>query len=417
MTQPDGWDTVVLNDLLTGTEYGTSAPTIAEGTRPVVGMRNLRDGHISLDGLGHVDEELQDWSTLELKAGDLLLNRTNSPDLVGRVGIVSEHTNAVFASYLVRLNADTAVVDPYFLNYFLNGSQAQRVIKSLATRGVSQANINPTVLRQHCPVQLPPLSEQRKIAEILQAWDEAIEHVRRLQHVLEARRNAISSELIFGGGQPHGTSWEFVADDWAIRPIGELASETGSRNSALRADTVLTCSKHRGFVRSDEYFGRTVHSADLSNYKLVGRNEFGFPSNHVEEGSIGLQNVVDTGAVSPIYTVFKFDDEVIDARFAYLVLKSPRYTYMFRASTSATVDRRGSLRWPDFSKLPFPVPPLGTQARIVRIVDDLNEDLAQNVKLETQYREQKRGLMQKLLTGEIRVTGDDTENLEAASND
>ena len=304
-------------------------------------------------------------------------------------------------------------IDPEFLAYTLVAHKGA-ILQLVDQAGHGTGRLDMELLKTFL-IPIPPPAEQRKIAEILRTWDDAIEVLWRLRRSQTARREAMISKLLFGRGHPHGTTWARTARDWTIRPIGDIAKEAGARNAGLSAETVLTCSKHLGFVRSDDYFGRRVHSIDLSNYKLVHRNEFAFPSNHVEEGSIGLQNVVDTGAVSPIYTVFAFNQELIDPRFAYLVLKSQHYTHMFRVSTSATVDRRGSLRWPEFSRLPFPVPPLPTQKRIVEVAEDLEEDLARASTLIALYRDQKRGLMQKLLTGEIRVTGDVAESSGEAS--
>ena len=87
-----------------------------------------------------------------------------------------------------------------------------------------------------------------------------------------------------------------------------------------------------------------------------------------EEGSIGLQDIVDAGLVSPIYTVFRFAPDRIDNRYAYSVLKTSLYRHIFDVSTSASVDRRGSLRWTEFSSIPFPVPPLEEQSAIVEVI-------------------------------------------------
>ncbi len=116
-----------------------------------------------------------------------------------------------------------------------------------------------------------------------------------------------------------------------------------------------------------------------------------------------LQNLTDIGVVSPIYTVFRFDAGRIDADYACAVLKTELYRHIFEVSTSASVDRRGSLRWSVFSRLPFPVPPLAEQMAIAEVIRTSQQELdALAGEIEALSR-QKRGLMQKLLTGEWRV--------------
>ena len=261
-------------------------------------------------------------------------------------------------------------------------------------------------------VLLPPLSEQRKIAEILRTWDEAIEKLEALRAAKIGRHRAFTHSLVFGTRQlDHFRTtdevtafrWFTLPSSWTSKPIGKLAREISERNGDAEQHEVLSCSKYDGFVRSLEYFKKQVFSGDLSGYKKIWRGDFGFPSNHVEEGSIGLQNLTDIGVVSPIYTVFRFAPGKVDADYAFAVLKTGLYRHIFEVSTSASVDRRGSLRWSEFSKLPFPVPPLAEQKTIAEVLGTAQSELdGLNAEIEALTR-QKRGLMQKLLTGEWRV--------------
>ena len=123
-------------------------------------------------------------------------------------------------------------------------------------------------------------------------------------------------------------------------------------------------------VESLTYFKKKVYSDDTSNYKVMRRGTFGFPSNHIEEGSIGYQDLFDAGIVSPIYYVFAAD-KTVDDGFLYKLLKTDRYRQMFAAATNASVDRRGSLRWKEFAKITLLLPPLEEQQAISEAVNSI----------------------------------------------
>jgi type I restriction enzyme S subunit len=151
-----------------------------------------------------------------------------------------------------------------------------------------------------------------------------------------------------------------------------------------------------------EYFGKQIFSKDLSTYKVVHRGQFAYATNHIEEGSIGYQDLHDAAVISPMYTVFEAGKK-IDDRFLFLLLKTELYRHIFEVNTSASVDRRGSLRWPDFSRIHIPLPSLEEQRAIVKVIEVADRELDRLKAKADALRQQKKGLMQQLLTGKKRV--------------
>lgn len=166
---------------------------------------------------------------------------------------------------------------------------------------------------------------------------------------------------------------ESTPSGWHDVALGELVEERNDRVGERSKPVVLSSTKHHGLVPSDEYFrGRTIYSNDLSNYKRVDRSWFAYATNHLAEGSIGLQREFDTACVSPIYTVFKCQASV-DPGFLYRVLKSPGLISAYRLHEQASVDRRGAVRFRDFSKIRIELPcSLAEQQRIAEILDVLD---------------------------------------------
>jgi type I restriction enzyme S subunit len=261
-------------------------------------------------------------------------------------------------------------------------------------------------------VPVPPLPEQIRIAAILSTWDRAIETLESLIAAKDRRKQALMQQLLTGrkrlpgfdqsDGLTKRDRFERYPADWEALRLGQITTETGKRNSRGGEHPVLSCTKHHGLVLSEEYFGRRVHAEDTSNYRLVHRGEFAYATNHIEEGSIGYQDLCETGLVSPIYTVFKSNGRV-SPNYLFRVLKSPLFLHLYQVNTSASVDRRGSLRYKEFSQLPIWLPSRSEQDAITSVFDTTDRELTLHRQHLATLRTQKRGLMQKLLTGQVRV--------------
>jgi type I restriction enzyme, S subunit len=192
------------------------------------------------------------------------------------------------------------------------------------------------------------------------------------------------------------------SDEWEHVRVGNIASERSERNNGGGSIPVLSCTKYDGLVDSLAYFGKRVFSEDTSNYKVVRKGDFAYATNHIEEGSIGLLTHTEAGLVSPMYTVFRTDGRIVP-EFLFRLLKTETYRQIFESFTSASVNRRGSLRWKQFATIPLKLPSVDEQNRIdaVLAVFDREIDLLRR-ELDA-LKTQKKGLMQKLLTGQVRV--------------
>ena len=157
---------VQLGDLVTVAQYGSSVPIVSEGQYPILRMTNLSEGLTTDADIGFVNLTDQEYGRYLLRSDDILLNRTNSHDLVGRTGIHRLKGDYVFASYLIRFQADHRKVLPDYLCAFINHPLGRRQVMRFATRGVSQSNINIDSLRRML-VPLPGLTCQRAIVREL----------------------------------------------------------------------------------------------------------------------------------------------------------------------------------------------------------------------------------------------------------
>lgn len=197
-TVPTSWDVVRLEDVLETTTYGTNAALERAGAIPVLRMSNLQNGEIDLSEVRYGDLAESEVSDLNLVPGDILFNRTNSLDLVGKVAVVRELPKRMsFASYLIRLRVRDERADAFWLAALLASDGFQSRIRRLATPAVSQANINPTSLKS-LTVPLPSLPEQQEANQLLDALRTraVAEGVER--SVLVTAKAAVSDALLTG---------------------------------------------------------------------------------------------------------------------------------------------------------------------------------------------------------------------------
>ena len=138
---PESWVWEKLGWMTCGVGYGTAAKSSKSGTVPVLRMGNIQNGTFDWTDLVYTSDNDEIAGYL-LHDGDVLFNRTNSPELVGKAAIYRGERPAIFAGYLIRVNQIPAVVDSEYVNSFLNSDVARQYGNSVKTDGVNQSNIN-----------------------------------------------------------------------------------------------------------------------------------------------------------------------------------------------------------------------------------------------------------------------------------
>jgi type I restriction enzyme S subunit len=193
---PADWRCQQLSYFVPSAEYGIST-SLGDSGQPVLRMNNLADGEADLSDLKYTDAPVPEQ--LWLRPGDVLFNRTNSWEHVGRTGIWrGQRERVTFASYLVRLNADLDRLSSGLLNLWLNWSRTQIRTRRYATPAVQQVNINPTNLRM-LPAAFPSSpDEQAAIVERIDGQNAAIRAARSTLDKLRALRRGLMQDLLSG---------------------------------------------------------------------------------------------------------------------------------------------------------------------------------------------------------------------------
>lgn len=162
-TNPKGLEVVTLGEVLAGADYGSSSKASdADAGLPMIRMGNVDySGNVDLSNLKYVELAQDDVIRFGLKDGDILFNRTNSKELVGKTGLWIGDREAIVASYFIRLRVSEKKARPFFVWAFMNTPHMKRVLFETARGAIGQANINSRELRAF-RIPLPDLDEQAR---------------------------------------------------------------------------------------------------------------------------------------------------------------------------------------------------------------------------------------------------------------
>ena len=191
---PHGWAWSHLGCSSTSPEYGTAAKSSSQGEVPVVRMGNIQNGRIDWRDLVYTSDK-EEIARYSLQPGDVLFNRTNSPELVGKTALYRGERPALFAGYLVRVNQINQLASGPYVAHFLNSPLAREHGKLVKTDGVNQSNINGTKLQEY-PF---PFCSRNEQAEVVRILDDRLEAVKALDKEVDtnlARAYALRQSIL-----------------------------------------------------------------------------------------------------------------------------------------------------------------------------------------------------------------------------
>lgn len=380
---PQEWDVKKLGDI---------AQCFSGGT-PKAGNNEYYDGNIPFIRSGEIHQKdtllsLSEMGMLESSAkmvqkGDLLmaLYGANSGDVA-----ISQIDGAI--------NQAILCIRPYnllasFLCPFLELRKDVYVTKYLQG---SQGNLSGEIVNNYL-IPLPPLEEQRKIAEVLNVWDKAIEKQTQLIEKLELRKKGLMQQLLTGKKRLPGFSGE-----WKKVKLGTLFVE---RNEINRANLpLLSITADRGVIFQSESDKRDISNDDKSKYKRICPNDIGYNTMRMWQGRCALSSL--EGIVSPAYTIITPNKDV-NPHYMEMLFKQPFTMYCFWTHSQGLVSDTLNCKFPDFSQIKVTIPSLKEQNAISHLFMAINREIEIYTQRLNLFHQQKKGLMQILLTGKKRV--------------
>jgi type I restriction enzyme S subunit len=365
---PNGWQWIRLGELCIGSgQYGTSEK--ANGNQstgtPVLGMSNIFEGRLRWDNLRFINLSPAELDKYRLNKGDVLFNRTNSAELVGKTAVFDGSRDAVFASYLIRLRLREAMANPHFIAAYINSAGGRRFIEANMARAIGQVNISASTLMT-MPVPIAPLAEQHRIAVILKEQISAVERARAAAEAqLKAAKDLPAAYLreVFESSE---------AQQWQEKRIGEVCAVTklagfeytkyikyvpDGEYIALRAQNVRNEGLDlRNVVRISREVASALYRSKLDKDDVV----MTFIGANIGEAT--WVDKSDTFYCAPNIAKITPNPECIDHRFLTLAIQSRPFQKQIQAINASTAQQSLSMR--DIRNFTVPLPSLDEQRQL-----------------------------------------------------
>ena len=388
---PEDWEVKRLGDLCENKgDYGLNAPATDYSVNLPTYLR-ITDIDDNGNFIHSAKKSVDNLSAKEyyLKDGDIVFARTGAT--VGKTYLYDVRDGQlVYAGFLIKFSPNPNKLIPYYLKAHTETKDYTNWVAITSQRS-GQPGINAA---EYCSLKLaiPPIEEQERICNVLQLWDTAIAKQTALIEQLTLRKRGLMQQLLTGKKRLKGF------EGGTFHRLGNYISECNRRNNGC--NRVLSVTNTRGFILQEEQFDKIVASNDTSNYKVVCRGEFAYNPSRVNVGSLAMLSEYDEGILSPMYIVFKANKN-IDKYYLLQCLQSWWFRGHIPAYTQGSV--RDSLSFDGLCSMKFYIPTLQEQKAISCILGQADKEIEIAKGKLLHLQNQKRGLMQILLTGKKRI--------------
>ena len=380
---PQEWEVMRLGDIvsITSGESPSLYHLKAEGKYPYVKVEDLNN----CEKYQESSREYSDDNNTTIKAGSIIFPKRGASILNNKVRIAAKDIQ--MDSNMMAITPHTAIVDTEFLYIRILHERLYRIADTSSIPQINNKHIIPY------KIAVPPLAEQRKIAEVLGVWDEAIEKQARLIEKLALRKRGLMQRLLSAKLRLPGFS-----GPWKTHKLQELFTE---RNETNRTDLpLLSITGDRGVILQTESEKRDTSNDDKSKYKRIAKGDIGYNTMRMWQGRSALSGL--EGIVSPAYTIVVPNTDV-DGYYMSVLFKQPQLIYDFWTHSQGLVGDTLNCKYRDFGQVHICCPPLAEQKAITEVLTAADREIELAKEKLERLRRQKRGLMQQLLTGKKRI--------------
>lgn len=416
---PKGWDVRPLADIAKVTSGGTPSRTKPEywlnGTVPWIRTTEVQNCVLTPEDTQEYISELglKNSSAKIVPAGTVLLAMIGQGKTRGQVALLKFEatTNQNCAAIIFKNDQEPA----FHFNFLLSQYENIRAMSNSA----GQSNLSGALVKS-IRVPVPPLPEQKKIAQILSTWDTAITITEQLLANSLQQKKALMQQLLTG---PHPSKPRLLdkngvrfSGDWKVSKLSKLFERVTTKNNG-QSTNVVTISGQHGLIRQEDFFKKTVASETLDGYFLLKQGQFAYNksySNGYPMGAIKRLNRYPDGVVTTLYICFELSDSGrADSDFWEHYFESG----LLNKGLSQIAHEGGrahgllNVKPSDFFSLKVPTPSFEEQQKIAAVLSTADQEISALQQKLDALKQEKKALMQQLLTGKRRVK---LENKEAA---
>ncbi|TRW48925.1 restriction endonuclease subunit S [Aliidiomarina halalkaliphila] len=367
---------------------------------PYLGNSNVQWGRFDLSDLKTMHFNERELMKFSLIPNDIIMCEGGE---VGRCAVWQEiGQNIYYQKALHRLRTKGEIL-PDFFQAYMESISGTKLLDDYTTR-TSIAHLTQEKLLS-LPVRLPTLLEQKKIVGILATWDKAITTAEQLLANSQQQKKALMQKLLTGKKRLLDENGERFSGEWKEVRLKELLTEEKSRNRDNKIDRVLSVTNHSGFVLPEDQFSKRVASENVRNYKIVRKGQYGYNPSRLNVGSFARLDSYDNGLLSPMYVVFSVKEGLLCSDYFLNWMSSNEAKQRIVGSTQGSV--RDSVGFDALCRLPFKLPLMDEQRKIASVLSISDGEIINLQQKIDALKQEKKALMQQLLTGKSRVKADE----------
>jgi type I restriction enzyme, S subunit len=397
----DPWRTVALREVA-HIQTGLAKGKFADGaggpsvSTPYLRVANVRAGSIDLTDLRSLSLPSAALDRYRIHAGDVLLTEGGNADQLGRGAVwEGQLESCVHQNHLFVVRPDQTRLDQRFFAYQTQSQRGRAYFKSCSKQSTNLASLSLRHLREF-PTLLPPLAEQRCIADILQTWDQALALLERIQRMQESLLNQMRQRLISGQTRLHGQTapWRQVRlrqllvprELWVAKPRKPFLS-AGVRSHG------------RGIFLKPDFEPSQISLEELHSLRagdLVLNTTFAW------EGAAAIVPVKADGAlVSHRFPSFAFNEDWVDPAYFAQYMMTREFVFHCGLASPGGAGRNRMLSKKGFLDISLSLPEKAEQREISQCLQHLADEQRLVLEQRRQYEDQRSGLMQGLLTQQM----------------